>query len=159
MKNRSILSQTARRRWSPMFVGAALAGALACPWAMAQKPAATSTSTMTAQARYAQDRAACESGRTTEDKATCLKEAGAALDARRHDQLTNDGTPLRNATDRCRMLPQKDQADCVARIVGPLSPNQQVTVSGSVAGGGDIKETKTTTPGAVIVVVPQAPSK
>lgn len=157
MKIHSIQTQAARGGWSPMIVGAALAGALACPWAMAQS---TSTgSTMTPQARYTQDRAACESGHTAEDKATCLREAGAALDARRHGQLTNDGTPLRNATDRCRMLPQKDQADCVARIVGPLSPNQQVRESGSVAGGGDIKETITTTPGAVIVVMPETPTK
>ncbi|HZV93762.1 MAG TPA: hypothetical protein VFF72_11130 [Caldimonas sp.] len=154
MKIRSIPST--RGGWSPIVFAGALAGALACPWAMAQ---GSSGSAMTPQAQYAHDRAACESGRTTEDKATCLKEAGAALDARRHDQLTSDDTPLRNATDRCRMLPRKDQADCVARIVGPLTPNQRVTVSGSVAGGGDIKETTTTTPGSVIVVVPEAPKK
>ena len=111
---------------------------------------------MTPQAHYLQDRAACDAGRTAEDRATCLKEAGAALKERKRHQLDNNGSPVANATDRCSALPDKEKADCIARVVGPVSPNQRVTTSGSVAGGGVIKETTTTTPGAVIVVVPDS---
>lgn len=132
----------------------ALAGALASPAVLAQDPIAPTATPMTAQARYLKDRADCDAGRTAEDRATCLKEAGAAFEERKRHQLDNKGTPLANATDRCNAVPEKDKADCVARVLGPVAPNQRVTTSGSVAGGGVLKETTTTTPGAVIVVVP-----
>jgi hypothetical protein len=134
----------------------ALAGALASPALLAQEPTAASVATppMSAQAKYQKDRANCNAGRTDEDRATCLREAGAALEARQRHELDNKGSTLANAADRCNALPDKDKADCVARIVGPLTPNQRVITSGSVAGGGDVKETVTTTPGAVIVIMP-----
>ena len=133
-----------------LTVAAALAGAFATATAFAAEPVATND----AKALYLKEKAACESGNTTQDKATCLKEAGAALDQKKKGKLDNSGAPLPNATDRCNALPQKDRADCLARIVGPLAPNQRVTTSGSVEGGGMIKETTTTTPGAVIVIQP-----
>jgi hypothetical protein len=132
----------------------ALAGALASPALFAQDPVATTTAPMTPQARYLKDRANCDAGRTAEDRATCLKEAGAALEERKRHTLDNSGSPMANATDRCNALPDKDKADCIARIVGPVTTHQRVTTSGSVAGGGVLKETTTTTPGAVIGVVP-----
>jgi hypothetical protein len=135
-------------------MAAGFAGVLASPAIMAQDPVAPASSTMTPQAIYQQDRANCNAGRTAEDRATCLKEAGAALEERKRHQLDNSGTPLANATDRCNALPGKDKADCLARIVGPLNSRQSVTTSGSVAGGGVIKETTTTTPGQVIVIMP-----
>jgi hypothetical protein len=144
----------ARGRKLSLVVAAALAGALASPALFAQVPAATAAP-MTPQARYLKDRANCDAGRTAEDRTTCLKEAGAALEERKHHTLDNNGSPGANATDRCNVLPDKDKADCIARIVGPIAPNQRVTTSGSVAGGGVLKETTTTTPGAVIVVVPE----
>ena len=145
-----------------LLTATALAGALASPALYAQDPVATTP--MTPQARYLKDRANCDAGRTAEDRATCLKEAGAALEERKRHQLDNDGSPMANATARCNALPDKDKADCLARVVGPLAPNQRVTTSGSVAGGGVLKETTTTTPGAVVVIVPDpasaaAPSK
>jgi hypothetical protein len=149
---------SAHGRKISLLSAVALAGALASPALFAQVPAGP----MTPQARYLKDRANCDAGRTAEDRATCLKEAGAALEERKRHTLDNSGSPMANATDRCSALPDKDKADCIARVVGPLTPNQRVTTSGSVAGGGVLKETTTTTPGAVIVVVPDpapAPTK
>ena len=52
---------------------------------MAQEPADTSAPPLTPQAIDLKDRANCEAGRTAEDRATCLKEAGrAALAEREH---------------------------------------------------------------------------
>ena len=145
---------TTRRRPLFLAIAAGLAGAFASPAIMAQDPVAPGSATMTPQAIYQKDRANCDAGRTAEDRATCLKEAGAAFEQRKHHQLDNQGTPLANATDRCNVLPDKDKAACLARIVGPLNSRQTVTTSGSVAGGGDVKETTTTTPGQVIVIMP-----
>lgn len=142
------------------LAAAAIVASLASPSLFAQ--ATGTTAPMTPQQRYLKDRANCDAGRTAEDRATCLKEAGAALEERKRHTLDNNGSPVANATDRCNALPDKDKADCVARVLGPIAPNQRVTASGSVAGGGVIKETTTTTPGAVIVVVPgpaPAPTK
>ena len=129
---------------------AALVGAFATPAAFAADPAAAE-----ANARYMKERADCEAGRTAEDKATCLKEAGAAQVERKRKTLDNSGSPVANATDRCNVMPAKDKADCLARVLGPVKANQTVTTSGSVAGGGMIKETTTTTPGAIIVITPE----
>jgi hypothetical protein len=133
-----------------LTVATALAGAFATATTLAGEPVATDD----AKALYQKERANCEAGNTTQDKATCLKEAGAALDQKKKGKLDNSGSPVVNATDRCNALPQKDRADCLARIVGPLGPNQKVTATGSVEGGGVIRETTTTTPGAVIVITP-----
>ena len=128
---------------------ATLAGAFAGPGAFAADAAASSPNAL-----YVKERADCEAGRTAEDKATCLKEAGAAQVERKRHTLDNSGTPVMNATDRCNVLPAKDKADCLARVLGPVKSNQTVTTTGSVAGGGVIKETTTTTPGATIVITP-----
>ena len=149
-----------RGRKLALAIGATLATLLASPALMAQDPVDTNVAPLTPQQIYLKDRANCDAGRTAEDRTTCLKEAGAALAERKRHGLDNSGTPLANATERCRALPDKDQADCLARVVGPLSSNQRVTTSGSVAGGGVVKETTTTTPGQVIVIVPDpAPTK
>ena len=137
------------RKLTLLTVAAALSGAFAGATVLAADPVATDD----AKARYLKERAACEAGNTTQDKATCLKEAGAALDER-EGQLDNSGSPVANATDRCNVVPAKDKADCLARIVGPQSPNQRVTTTGSVEGGGVIRETTTTTPGGVIIIAP-----
>jgi hypothetical protein len=139
------------RQLTMLTVAAALAGAFASATvAFAAEPVATGD----AKALYQKERMNCETGNTQQDKATCLREAGAALHEKKNGKLDNSGSPVANATDRCNLLPAKDKADCLARITGPQSPNQKVTVSGSVEGGGMIKETTTTTPGAVIVIQP-----
>jgi len=108
-----------------------------------------------AKSTYTKERADCEAGRTAEDRATCLKEAGAAQDERKRNRLDNNGSARQNAIERCNPLPPKDKADCLARIEGPSAANQKTTTSGSVAGGGVLRETTTTTQGPpTIVIIP-----
>src|SRR5690554_4542672 len=45
-----------------------------------------------ARAAYKEQRAACESGNTHQDRATCLREAGAALEEARRGQLSRGVT-------------------------------------------------------------------
>ena len=96
-----------------------------------------------AQERFQRERAACLAGTSQQDRATCLKEAGAALaEARRHG-LTN---PAQNAAthqrQRCQALPSADRSACLARMSGKGS------VSGSVADGGILRELRTPVPAA-----------
>ncbi len=112
-----------------------------------------------AKSTYVKERADCDAGRTAEDRATCLKEAGAAQDERKRNRLDNSGSMRQNAIERCNTVAPKDKADCLARIEGPSQANQTTTTSGSVAGGGVIRETKTTTTGQpTIVIIPGAPA-
>ena len=94
-----------------------------------------------AQARYRQDRAACMSIQSKEDRATCLREAGAALQAARRGQLGDDqGTYERNRLLRCDRLKGDDREDCIRRMRG------EGTVKGSVESGGRYWELRTTVP-------------
>ena len=97
-----------------------------------------------AETRYQQDRANCLAGKTAESQQTCLKEAGAALQAaREHDLKSPSPSQIAaNERKRCETLSGGDKADCLKRAAG-----LDTTVSGSVAGGGDIKETVTVVPG------------
>jgi hypothetical protein len=101
----------------------------------------------TAVTRYRQDRAVCDAGASPQDLATCRKEAGAALQAARQGTLSDQGTGrdnyAGNALARCGPLPEAERADCFERMLG------KGTVSGSVAGGGLLRELTTTT-----VIVP-----
>ncbi len=110
-----------------------------------------------ARSTYAKERADCDAGRTAEDRATCLKEAGAAMAERKRNSLDNTGSARQNAVDRCDVLTGKDKTDCLARIEGSTTPGQKTTTSGSVAGGGVLRETTTTTVGPA-VIVPVTPS-
>ena len=97
-----------------------------------------------AEQRYTQDRADCLAGKTAESQKTCLKEAGAALQAaRNHDLKSPDSAQIAaNERKRCETLSGGDKADCLKRAAG-----MDTTVSGSVAAGGDLKETVTVIPG------------
>ena len=88
-----------------------------------------------AQTRYQQERAACESGRSYQDRATCLKEAGAAYEEARRGRL-DDGRAQyqQNALERCTVLPAEERSACHARMQG------QGITSGSVEGGGIYRE-------------------
>jgi hypothetical protein len=133
------------------LVAVGVAAGLAGPPAHAADAAASAAANST----YLKERADCEAGRTAQDRATCLKEAGAAQDERKRNRLDNTGSARQNAIERCNSVPAKDKADCLARIEGPNQPNQKTTTSGSVAGGGVIRETTTTTTGQpTIVIIP-----
>jgi hypothetical protein len=94
-----------------------------------------------AQARYQQDRAACISGKSNQDQATCLREAGAALkEAKRGGLADSPGVYQQNQQARCDQLAGGDREDCLRRMKG------EGTVSGSVEGGGIYRELRTTVP-------------
>ncbi|OFZ99011.1 MAG: hypothetical protein A2Z64_02685 [Betaproteobacteria bacterium RIFCSPLOWO2_02_67_12] len=96
-----------------------------------------------AQRIYQQDRAACISGETNQDRATCLREAGAALqEARRRGLDDGDAEFERNRLLRCDRQPPEDRPDCVRRM------NGEGFTSGSVEGGGIYRE-------LVVPVVPR----
>ena len=115
----------------------ALAAASACFGAAAQS--ATSSVPAGSQARYQQERAACLDGTSHQDRATCLKEAGAALQEARRGGLTTSAQLEANALARCQALPEAYRADCRDRVLD----QSHTTVSGSVEGGGILKETTT----------------
>jgi hypothetical protein len=89
-----------------------------------------------AQSRYESERAVCMQGRSNQDRATCLKEAGAALqEARRGHLATADERELEhNRLARCDAQKGADHEDCVMRMQGAG------TTSGSEQGGGILRE-------------------
>lgn len=95
-----------------------------------------------AQRQYRQERSACLSGKSHQDRATCLREAGAAYMEARRGALANaaDTDLQQNATRRCDAQPPADRPACVQRILGAGS------TQGSVEGGGVIRETETRLP-------------
>ena len=96
-----------------------------------------------ADARYQQDRADCLAGKTTEDQKTCLKEAGARLQAAREHDLSSPSQAqlIANARKRCEPLSGDDRKACLARADG------LGTTSGSVAAGGELHEYREVVPG------------
>jgi len=88
-----------------------------------------------AQTTYQRDRAACMSGQTSQDRATCLQEASAALQESSRGNL-NDGQSdfERNRLLRCEKQPPEDRQDCVRRM------SSEARTSGSVEGGGVMRE-------------------
>ncbi|CAM5352453.1 hypothetical protein [Eoetvoesiella caeni] len=99
-----------------------------------------------ARAQYQQDMALCKSGQsTTESRATCEREAGAALQAAERGQLTAESSSgyKQDATSRCMSLPEGQRQDCMTLMNNP----QNARVQGSVGGGGVLRETTITVPG------------
>jgi hypothetical protein len=105
--------------------------------------AAAAAAPADAEARYQRERARCLSGQSQEDQATCLKEAGAALQAARQHALTTEQAAelAANARKRCEPLPADQKEACYKRM------NGEGTVTGSVAGGGDLRELTEVVPG------------
>ena len=117
------------------FVAAALLG-LSMSGANAANAATSAQADI--QARYLKERAVCLQGMSHQDRATCLKEAGAARDEARRG-LLNDGDAKykRNSRERCDALTGDDAADCRARMRGAG------TTTGSAEAGGIFRETVT----------------
>jgi hypothetical protein len=75
------------------------------------------------------------------DRATCLREAGAALqEAKRGRSGDAQGAYERNRLLRCDRLAAEEREDCLRRMRG------EGTVSGSVESGGIYRELRTTVP-------------
>lgn len=89
-----------------------------------------------ARARYQHERTACLDGASGQSRRDCLREAGAALAEARSGTLVSPGTPDYDANRlaRCQALQGDEHDACVARMEG------EGTVSGSVAGGGILRE-------------------
>ena len=135
-----------RPAWAFLLVGATLASTAAV--------GATNPVLSNAQLRYQQERAACVSGQTNQDRNTCLREAGAALaEARRGVLNGNAAENLSNQLRRCEPLPAADREDCIARMKG------HGTTSGSVATGGIYRELVTREPVDAQPVVKDAPPR
>ena len=92
----------------------------------------------TADDQYLRDAQTCKAGRSGQDKDTCMTEARRALDARKKGALETDtGAVATNARKRCEVLTGDDKASCLARMKG------QGSTSGSVTGGGILREVET----------------
>lgn len=96
-----------------------------------------------AQKRYSEERAACMS-RPPEERKTCLREAGAALQEARRGGLVEAPAAdyEKNRLARCTYLRGEDKSLCARRMHG------EGTISGSVAGGGIYRELVTRVPAA-----------
>ena len=113
---------------------------------MAAGKAAADAELSSAMSRYEAERAACMDGRSGQDRATCLKEAGAALAEARRGRLSNGesaDTLKRNAEARCQAVAADDRDACMLMAHGKGS------VSGSVKAGGTMREIKIVTVGPV----------
>lgn len=117
---------------------------------------ATGTTGIDASGNYQQEVQACLSGRTQQDQATCLKEARNAQGDKKRGLLDNAGGRFEaNAAARCDVLSGEEKAACQARMMGFGS------TSGSVAGGGVLREVETVVvpPGSgPVTVQPQTSS-
>ncbi|MGE0331165.1 MAG: hypothetical protein AB7P37_10785 [Ramlibacter sp.] len=98
---------------------------------------ASGTTGIDASGNTQSERAACLSGNTQQDRATCLKEANNAAADKRAGKLDSGTNYAANALARCDVLTGEDKAACQARIAG------YGNTSGSVAGGGVIREVET----------------
>lgn len=126
------MSQPRAYRLVPIaFFLAALSGAHAAP-----------PQTQGKGSNYSQERAVCDSITSPESKAACIREAGAAQQASRSGHLSSrdSGSYEQNGIQRCSSFREpSEQADCVSRV-------KSDTTSGSVSGGGVLRETETTVP-------------
>jgi len=94
-----------------------------------------------AHRQYLEERAYCLSGRSAQDRATCLREAGAAQSEAKSGKLADASADFeKNRIARCSYQKGNDYEYCVRRMRG------EGTVSGSVAGGGILRELVVTVP-------------
>lgn len=120
------------------FGVAALLAVTAAGAQVATSPATPVGADLDASGQYGSEVRACMNGRTVADQQTCLKEARNAQADKKRGQLANPGTTFEsNARARCNVLSGEDKAACEARMMG------YGTVSGSVAGGGVLREVET----------------
>lgn len=106
------------------------AGALLCASVMA----AEGNAAKDIEARYRSERAACDKP-GIQDREACLREAAAARDAARHDQLSEEQRNYeQNALARCDALPEAERDVCRRRA------RNEGETHGSVEGGGVLRE-------------------
>lgn len=105
------------------------------------------TAEIDASGNYQHEVQSCLTGRTQQDQATCLREARNAQAEKRRGRIDVPGAQYQqNAMARCDALGGEDKAACQARMMG------YGATSGSVAGGGILREVET------VVAPPGAPA-
>jgi len=122
----------ASKLWK-LSVVAALGSAACLSYSVAQ---ARPANLADAESNYRQERAACLNGLSNQDRATCLREAGAALAEAKRGRLADhqEANYSHNALLRCQRLPMEDREACEHRV------NGDGIVSGSVPAGGLYRE-------------------
>ena len=128
---RPILRPSRPKRPALLLVIAALAALAVLP-ALAAGP---SGAAVDPKARYAKESAACSRIAEHGARANCLSEASTRLAATQPTPPGESAELLRqNAIKRCEVLPEPERKECLLRMQG------QGTVSGSVEGGGVLRE-------------------
>jgi hypothetical protein len=118
------------------LVSFGVAALLAMTAATAQ--VATGTTGIDASGNYRQEVNACMTGKTQQDRETCMREARNAQADKQRGLLDNaSGRFEANAKARCDVLAGEDKAACQARVMGFGN------TTGSVAGGGLLREVET----------------
>lgn len=114
-----------------------LTALLAMTAATAQVAALDSTG-LDASGNAKSEMAACNSGKTQQDRAACLKEVRNANAEKRAGKLGSGADYSANAMKRCEVFKEsEDLAACHARV------ESQAKLDGSVAGGGVLREAET----------------
>lgn len=136
-----MLTQTIISNFRRTLVLCAVGSCLFSPLTLAADATAGGTAVAQADinAQYKTDVARCKSGQTNQDEATCLREAGAALEEARRNRLSDGFTPAQrkqNALDRCNALPATQRQDCVTQM-----SSTNTTTEGSIGQGGVLRET------------------
>lgn len=105
------------------------------------------------QSQYEQDVARCKSGNTSQDRATCLREAGAAREEANRQNLREKPPEQlqQNMLARCDRLPPDARQNCVTQMTSPTN------VRGSVQGGGVLRETVIQVPAGSVPPASTAP--
>jgi hypothetical protein len=111
--------------------------------AMAANASTAANANSDIETRYRIDVERCNAGQTNQDKATCLREAGAARDEARRNRLNNGNQSYsQNETARCQALPTDQRDECLLQMSG-----KDTTTQGSVGAGGVLRETTIVVPG------------
>ncbi len=114
---------------------------------------ALSSASVWAQSTYEQDRAACLRSDSQHERTSCLREAGAVrAQGQNRAPASTPEARMENAMKRCAELPPENKSTCERMVRG------EGNVSGSVAGGGQIRELVTTVP-AVPPMQPMPPGQ
>lgn len=87
-----------------------------------------------ARAEYEAQRAACQSGQSHQDRATCMREAGAAYEEARRGRLLRGADYEANARMRCDRHTGERREECL------LLQGSDAKVYGSVESGGTLRE-------------------
>lgn len=96
----------------------------------------SSAKSKAASSSYQEERATCMKITNKQDRATCLREVGAASQEAKRGRLTDkDAAYQQNALKRCESVPPADRQACEKRVRG------EGKMSGSVQEGGILRET------------------